>query len=141
MTAVLAILGKTWKIWAPALIVLTMGGTIWAQSMSLRATKAERDVAVQEHDRAMEEQRQLLADLDRLNSILKRKAQQQRALEVSLENSKQRIRNLAAARPDIADWRAMPIPAGLWSEVNRPSSGDPKRPDGAGPDTINGANQ
>lgn len=119
MSAVLAILGRTWKIWLPAVLVIAAAGTIWAQRLQLHAAKAERDVAIHEHDRAVEERRQLLADIDKLNDILARRKDQERKLEADLEDSKKRIRALASNRPDVADWRAAPLPAGLWREARR----------------------
>lgn len=128
MTAILAVLARTWKIWLPALLVFGATGTIWAQRLQLTAVKAERDVAVSEHDRAMEEQRQLLNDIDKLNHILARRKAQEQKLEADLENSKKRIRALASARPDVADWRAAPLPGGLWREARGPSGQGAGRP-------------
>lgn len=127
MTALLAVLGRTWKVWLPAVIVVGLATTIWAQRLQLTAAKSERDVAIHEHDRAIEEQRQLLADLDRLNNILARRKDQERKLEADLESAKKRIRALAAARPDVADWRATPLPDGLWREARGPQGNGPGR--------------
>jgi len=141
MTAILALLGRTWKIWLPGALVLAAATTIWAQRLQLHAAKAERDVAIHEHNQAMEEQRQLLSDLDRLNNILARRKAQEQKLEADLEDSKKRIRALASSRPDVADWRAAPLPDGLWREARGAQSQDPDRAHQPGQDPGRRANQ
>lgn len=118
MTAFLLVLKSTWKIWVPALAVLLIGGTLWAQQSRIKSLKNQRDVAIVEHDRAMEQQTQLLADIDRLDALLLSREAVVKKLEVDLANAKKRIAALAAQRPDVVDWLAAPLPAGLWSAAN-----------------------
>lgn len=118
MTAVLAILGRTWKIWVPALVLILVAGTLYAQRTKIKSLTAQRDVAVVEHDRAVEEQRQLLDDIARLDKLLLAREAQAKKLEVDLAQAKKRIAALAAVRPDVADWLDAPLPVGLWREVS-----------------------
>lgn len=130
MTGIFLLLRSTWKIWLPILLIVGTAGTIWAQNARINSLKNQRDVAIVEHDKAMEEQRQLLADIDRLNRVLVQKKMLEQRLGAQLEDAKNRIRNLANNRPDVADWRNASLPSGLWAAVNNSSpSPDPPDPD------------
>ena len=105
---------RFWKIWVPALAMLLVAGTIYAQHTRIKTLKAEKTMAIVEHDKAVEEQKQLLSDIDRLNKVLKKQKTFERKLGKDLQNAKNRIRKLAEDRPEVADWRMSAIPAGLW---------------------------
>ena len=134
-------LRQTWKIWLPMIAFVLVAGTIYAQHQQIKSLKSQRDVAVVEHERAIEEQKQLLNDIDRLNKVLLHKQEVARNLEVQLEESKNRIRRLAANRPDVADWRNSALPSGLWNEAIGigASDGDPSRADASSSGSANGA--
>ena len=130
--AILKLLTGTWKVWLPALVLLSVAGTIWYQKQRINYLEEVRNVAIAEHDRAMEEQRQLLDDIKRLNTVLETQKEIDRQLGENLENAKIKLRNLESNSPAVDRWLDTPIPDGVWKAVtggDRPPRRDSKSPD------------
>lgn len=112
--ALLALLGKTWKMWLPVVLVLTATTTIWAQSKRINTLKEQRNVAIYEHDRAVEQIKKQIEDIQKLNNILLDWQKQASRLQADYDAALGRIKAVLQKRPDIRDWADTRLPGGLW---------------------------
>lgn len=108
---------RYWKVWVPVVLVLAVATTIWGQVKRIDSLRGQRDVAIYEHDRMVEENKSILADIDRLNKILLQREQQLDRIEANYSSALGRIKALSQERPDVADWLDSRLPDGMWKVV------------------------
>jgi len=127
---------RYWKIWLPAILVLGVATTIWAQASRIDSLKEERDVAIYEHDRVAAENKSILDDIDRLNKIILRRQEQIKRIEADYSAAMGRLKALSQARPDVRDWIGSRLPDGMWKDIRGykegATSGDPAATDRGG---------
>ena len=114
---IIMLVKKYWKVALPVVHGAVIVITFVYQNGRIKSLKEERNVAIYEHDRAVEEVSQLLEDTRRLNTILVGRRAKVSSLEASLHSAMGRISSLSQERSDIADWVDTRIPDGMWAEI------------------------
>lgn len=109
---------RYWKIWVPVLVIVLVGGTIYAQQKRINSLKEDRNVAITERDRMLAENQSLLQDRVRLSKILVDREKQTARLQSNYDNAVGRLKALQENRPDIRDWSDTVLPVGMWAEVH-----------------------
>jgi hypothetical protein len=126
---ILMILRATWKIWLPALAIVLIAGTIWAQGKRINHLREERDVAISEYQRAMVVAQAATADREKLDRLLQERQRDAESRERKLSKALAKVAELSRVRPDVRDWVDAPLPAGVWAEIHHPE--DPAAVDSA----------